>query len=278
MTRRGVIGGALIVVFLSLASLHAPFGAATAKTTDQSDLWWIPTESGWGIQFVQEETTIFATMFVYGPNGQPTWYVATMDHIGFATWTGKLYATTGPWFGTVPFDPNSVTVTPVGTMTLSAPFINQAVLTYSVNGVQVLKQLQRQTLVFQNFTGQYAGMLSFQGTGLACDLSRNTNATPVNVQITHNTQAITIVTQTDADSCTFPGTYTQAGHFGHVSGGYVCASGDSGTFAIFEMAVSWYDFRARTVLNSNTGCTLKGYIAATAASAVAPSPREERGD
>jgi hypothetical protein len=260
MTRHGVIGGALIVLFLNLASLHDPFGAATAKTTDQSDLWWIPTESGWGIQFVEEETTIFATMFVYGPDEQPTWYVATLTYQGSLVWAGTLYATSGPWFGTVPFDPNTVTVTAVGTMSLSAPFINQATLIYIVNGVQVVKQIQRQTLVFQNFTGQYAGMLSLQGTGLACDPSRNTNAAPVNVQITHNAQAITIVTQTASDSCTFPGTYTQGGHFGHVSGGYVCASGDSGTFTIIEMAVSFYDFRARTVLNSNSGCTLKGYI------------------
>jgi hypothetical protein len=260
MTRRGVIGGALIVLFLHLATLHEPFGGAIAKTTDQSDLWWIPTESGWGIQFVQEETTIFATMFVYGPDGKPTWYVATLTYQGSLVWAGTLYATTGPWFGTVPFDPNAVMATAVGTMTLSAPFVNQAALIYTVNGIQVIKQIQRQSLVFLNFTGQYAGTLSLQGTGLACDPSRNTNATPANVQITHNTQAITIVTQTNADTCTFPGTYTQGGHFGRVSGGYVCASGDSGTFTIFEMAVSWYDFRGRTLLNSNSGCTLKGYI------------------
>lgn len=261
MTRHGVIGGALIVIFLSLASLHGPFGAATAKTTDQSDLWWIPTESGWGIQFVEEETTIFATMFVYGPDNKPTWYVATLTFDqGNFLWTGTLYATTGPWFGTVPFDPNAVTGTAVGTMTVSAPFVNQDVLTYTVNGVQVIKQIQRQTLVFQNFTGQYAGTLSLQGTGLACDRSRNTNAASVNVQITHNAQAITIVTQTPSDSCTFPGTYTQGGHFGFASGAYLCTSGDSGTFSFPEMAVSQYDFRARTRLNSNTGCTLKGYI------------------
>jgi hypothetical protein len=260
MTRHRVIGGALIVLFLNVASLHAPSGGAAAKTTDQSDLWWIPAESGWGIQFVEEETTIFATMFVYGPDGKPTWYVATMGYLGSFTWSGTLYATTGPWFGAVPFDPSTVTVTAVGNMTLSAPFINQAVLTYTVNGVPVVKQIQRQTLVFQNFSGQYAGTMSIQGTGLACDPSGNTNATPVSVQVTHNAEAITIATQTGTDSCTFSGTYTQGGHFGHVSGGYVCTSGDTGTFTFFEMAISWYDFRARTLVNSNTGCTLKGYL------------------
>src|SRR5438874_11791280 len=114
MEIRKVISRGTLMVLL-VASLGAAPNRASAKTTDQSDLWWIPTESGWGIQFVQEETTIFATMFVYGPDGNPTWYVATMDYVGFLTWTGKLYATTGPWFGTIPFNPNTVTVTAVGT-------------------------------------------------------------------------------------------------------------------------------------------------------------------
>jgi hypothetical protein len=71
---------------------------------------------------------------------------------------------------------------------------------------------------------------------------------------------MTVTTVTNADTCTFPGAYAQGGHFGHLSGAYTCASGDGGTFSLTEMAVSFYDFRARTLLNSNSGCTMKGYI------------------
>jgi hypothetical protein len=235
--------------------------AALAKTTDQSDLWWVPTESGWGIQFVQQETTIFATLFVYGPDGKPTWYAATLNHVGSLAWSGDLYTTTGPWFGTVPFDPATVTRTSVGTMSLSMPFINQGTLTYTVNGVAVVKQIQRQTLVTQSFSGAYTGTLSQQGSGLPpCNPARDTSGAPAAFQVTQNSAAMTVVAQTSADTCTFSGTYSQAGHFGRNAGTYNCTSGDSGTFTIFEMAVSFYDFRARTVLNSQTGCTLKGYI------------------
>jgi hypothetical protein len=62
-------------------------------------------ESGWGMQLVERGTIIFATLFVYDPSGAPTWYVATMPFISNNpnnVWTGDLYATTGPWFGTVP--------------------------------------------------------------------------------------------------------------------------------------------------------------------------------
>jgi hypothetical protein len=259
MKIRKAISRVTLMVLLA-ASLGGAPNPASAKTTDESDLWWIPTESGWGIQFVQEEDTIFATMFVYGPDGKPTWYVATLNYLGSLTWTGTLYATTGPWFGTVPFDPTSVVGTPIGTMNLSVPLVNQAMLTYTVSGVTVVKVIQRQTLVSLNFNGLYNGTLSQTGTGLTCNQGANTNAAPAGVQITQTGPTMTVTTQTNTDICTFSGSYTQGGHFGRVAGVYNCASGDSGTFTIFEMAVSFYDFRARTLLNSNSGCTIKGYI------------------
>ena len=167
MTRRGIIGGALVVLFLSFASLHGPFGAATGKTTDQSDLWWIPTESGWGIQFVQEETTIFATMFVYDANGNPTWYTATMEGAkpnGVLTFTGDLYATTGSWFGAVPYLPAKLTLAKVGTMTWQKSSGEPGTLTYSVNGVNVTKSLVRQPIRNDDYTGRYTVGLHFVAT------------------------------------------------------------------------------------------------------------------
>src|SRR5271163_405622 len=101
-------------VMLAAASIFASPGYATSFSTDQSDLWYIPAESGWGMQLVQRGSVIFATLFVYGPSGAPTWYTATMDFTSNLTWTGTLYATTGPYFATVPFDPALVELTPVG--------------------------------------------------------------------------------------------------------------------------------------------------------------------
>ncbi len=235
--------------------------ALASTTTDFSDLWWIPSESGWGIQLIQEELTIFATMFVYGGDSQPTWYTATLAYGGSNIWAGPLYATTGPWFGAKTFDPSKVTRTVVGTMQLSTPNIEPAALTYTVNGVPQVKVIQRQTLAIIDFGGTYVGTLIQQGSGLPpCNPTRDTPATPATFQISQQGQAMTIVAKTNADTCTLSGAYTQGGHFGSNVGGYSCTSGDSGTFAIFEMARSWYDFRARTIFNSQTGCTLKGYI------------------
>src|ERR1043166_810025 len=82
----------LAVSLLVALSLVRPTWA-TSFSNDQSDLWWNPDESGWGIQFVQRGSTIFATMFVYDANGNPTWYTATMEGAkpnGVLTFTGDL--------------------------------------------------------------------------------------------------------------------------------------------------------------------------------------------
>lgn len=235
--------------------------SAAAKTTDLSDLWWVPSESGWGIQFVQEETTLFATMFIYGPNGQPTWYTALLEENNPLQWSGALYATTGPWFGTVPFDPAQVTIGQVGTMSFNVLFVDLGTLTYSVNGVQVVKHIQRESLVNLNFNGTYDGALSQRGSGSpSCSPSANVSAVPATIQISQNGAAMSVVATTPGDICTVTGTYSQGGHFGRVDGSYTCTSGDSGTGHIYEMAVSWYDVRARTELDSATGCILKGYL------------------
>ncbi len=112
------IGFILAVLSLAVSGLAGP-ARATSFSNDQSDLWWNANENGWGVQFVQRGNTIFATMFVYDPAGNPTWYVAAMQGSrpnGILTFTGDLYTANGPWFGTVPYNPANATGTKVGTM------------------------------------------------------------------------------------------------------------------------------------------------------------------
>ena len=79
-------------------------------------LWWNPTESGWGIQFVQQANTIFATMFVYDAANSPVWYTATLTPAGANVFRGDLHVTRGPWFGGT-FSSSAVGYRVVGTMT-----------------------------------------------------------------------------------------------------------------------------------------------------------------
>src|SRR5450631_840817 len=107
----------IIAAFGLALALTTPAGA-TSFSPNHSDLWWNPAESGWGIQFVQQADVIFATMFVYDTNNNPTWYSATLNFGGGSTWNGTLVATNGPSFANPVFNPAQVSVHQVGTMTV----------------------------------------------------------------------------------------------------------------------------------------------------------------
>ncbi len=53
---------------------------AAARAQDYTDIWWNAggTESGWGVNFVQNENIVFATFYIYDVNRQPMWYSAAM--------------------------------------------------------------------------------------------------------------------------------------------------------------------------------------------------------
>src|SRR5206468_1198006 len=52
--------------------------ANLASATNYQGLWWNASESGWGINFAHQDSTIFATWFTFDGDGTPLWLVATM--------------------------------------------------------------------------------------------------------------------------------------------------------------------------------------------------------
>jgi hypothetical protein len=115
----------------------------TAPTTDYTDLWWNSNESGWGMAMTQQNQNIFLAWFVYDASGKPVWYVASNCAVSGNGCSGTVYSTTGPPLSTS-FNPQSVTVTPVGNISVSFTDANNAVLTYTVNGQSGTKNVTRQ--------------------------------------------------------------------------------------------------------------------------------------
>ena len=115
----------------------------TPTAVDYTDLWWNPSESGWGIAVTQQYGVMFLTWFVYDNSGKPTWYAATSCTVSGASCSGKLYRATGPAFGPA-FDALQVHAIEAGTVTLSFSDANHATLTYTVNGVAATKAIARQ--------------------------------------------------------------------------------------------------------------------------------------
>jgi hypothetical protein len=116
---------------------------------NNTDMWWDPNESGWGLSLIQHGSgIIFGAWFVYDSSGSPTWYV-----IPYGTWTspaieydGPIFRTTGTYFAISPFNAAAVTRNQVGTARImfDPTDSTKAGLIFTVDGVTVFKSLRRQ--------------------------------------------------------------------------------------------------------------------------------------
>jgi hypothetical protein len=114
-----------------------------ANVANYQDLWWNPAESGWGLNLVQQGTTVFATLFTYASSGRDLWIVGpALRRQPDASYVGAIYTTRGPAFNASPW--GAVQSLEVGTMTLWFSAGDRATLEYSYNGVTVTKSIERQ--------------------------------------------------------------------------------------------------------------------------------------
>jgi hypothetical protein len=141
----------VLIAMLALA-------AARADALEYTDVYFNPSEPGWGVFLVQSDTFQFMAFFIYGPDGKPTWYTAELTNDGAGNYTGTLYAITGTYFAN-PWQGYSYS--PAGTASLKPTDIYHATLTYTVNGVgTVTKAVQRQTLTPYVLSGDYSGSMA----------------------------------------------------------------------------------------------------------------------
>lgn len=255
------LGGLCVFV---LAFLVLTGGArATSANTDLSDIWFNPNEGGWGMQMVNTGTFVFATIYVYGQDGKPTWLTGQLTKTGAAqaTYNGPLYVTTGPYFGG-PFNPDAVAGRQVGTMTFVLTTVSAGQLNYSVDGVVVNETMQRQTLTFDNYTGRYIVAATQTTAGCANPVDNGSFSNALTINIAQTGQAMTMDTKyANGSSCAYSGTYSQLGRMGQTSGSYACTWGEVGTMTIFEMNNVPYMFTARMQSNSsNFGCNTAGEL------------------
>jgi hypothetical protein len=117
----------------------------SVPTNNVNDMWWIPSESGWGMSIIQHANgKLFSVWFTYGSDGKPTWYVIPGGAwVTPARWVGTMYRTTGPpLYGR--FDPAAVTVTMVGGASIEFSNSDAAVFQYAINGFGGTRNVRRQ--------------------------------------------------------------------------------------------------------------------------------------
>jgi hypothetical protein len=126
---------------IALAALLFP---SLSLAENYSDIWWNPSESGWGVTIADHETNLFAVWYTYDTDGAPLWFSVSGGTFNASrtTFTGDLYRSTGPSYAGN-FDPNAVVRTRVGTASFQFTPGGSATVTWNVGSVIVTKQIQR---------------------------------------------------------------------------------------------------------------------------------------
>jgi hypothetical protein len=239
--------------------------AQWALAADFTDIWWNPAESGWGVTLVENDPFIFATFFIYGSDGKPTWYTGQMNGDSNGNFTGLLYATTGPYFGAATYDPTLVSTTAVGNVSFQASAADQGTITYNVGAVRVTKHIQRQTLTHTFIGGHYRGGLS-SSLGGCTDTARNgTTDNFADVDVTQspsNQVQLNVQLQTGV-SCTLQGMLLQSGKiFAPATMTYSCSNGTNSTATVYETALTGQGIEGRWIANAGGGCTEDAHFSA----------------
>ena len=120
-----------------------PIPQTAPPAVDYTDLWWNPSQSGWGMAITHQFGSIFLAWYVYDASGKPFWYAASNCVVKGSGCTGTLYRTTGPPFGPS-FDTGQIKVFTVGSAILSFIDANTAALSYTVDGASSTKMVTRQ--------------------------------------------------------------------------------------------------------------------------------------
>ena len=228
--------------FIAAITLSLP-AAASTYSIDYSDLWGggqpNPTESGWGLNLIQQGDVIFATWFVYAQNGAPTWYSATLNPSGGSTtWTGQLiFVPSGPYFGGA--WTGTPATTTVGSATITFANANAGTLSYTVNGVPVNKSISRFSLRAANLAGNYIG-------GAVATCSSGTQILIFDdLTVSQNGAAVTMTVdffnaQAQRSLCTYSGTLNTQGRTGSITGTFSCSQGanNAGSFSITNLESS----------------------------------------
>ena len=257
---------------IAATALALPASASTL-TPHYTDLWYLPSESGWGVNIIQQYDTMFVTLFVYGNDNQPHWYVASAVRTVGASqtqFTGPLYSTVGnpP---TVPWSASAHTFSQVGTISFNFTDATSGTMTYTLGGSTVTKAITRQTWAGNILTGNYIGGLTAQGTNCRNGVNNGPILIFNELTINHSnffapTLRVDFTTGNGtAGICTFTGPYSQSGRLGSiVNGTWSCqipnvANPPAGTFSLTQIEANMNGMSGRFT-GQDQNCNYTGFF------------------
>ena len=255
---------AVAVALATLALAAFSTRPATAAPYDYTDFWWVPTESGWGVNFTQSDNFMFAALFVHDANNNPTWFTANMNWDGQSQFTGPLYLTHGTYYGRTwnPADNTGAVV--VGTATFIPSMSNnyQGTFIYSVSGVGTFtKTVTRFTITPILIAGNYVGGQSGSYSSCNSNASNRNYQDFFNAEVTQNGSSVTMRFTYQGGqnplTCTLAGTTIQNGSILRIpNAAYQCSDGLQTTASVTDLRATPLGFEGQFTANdAGDGCS-----------------------
>ncbi len=255
-----------------LLALFCAFAPAAQAKVDFTDIWQAEggMESGWGVNFAQTGDFIFATFYIYGPNGAPVWYTAQLSRTTGDIFSGPVYAVTGTWFGAadfVPVPPGNVVA--VGDATFAATNSHRGTLRYWIDTITVNKNIERFTTVGLAVADDYIGGVAGTNSG---ECPSGTGATFTQTMQFRVTQTMTNVVRIEFSGahstnvgqlmCAMQGNALQYGKTLYVPGAaYQCTNGLATIAEIESVRLLDDGIEAHWRANLGGSCVQRGRLA-----------------
>ncbi len=120
--------------------------APMASASNYTDLWWNPSESGWGINLIHQADIVAAAWYTYDSVGNPVWLIASPGKQADGSYTGRVFrASSGTPLlqinGTAAVQPGAMQ--DVGNVSLRFTDGEKATMSFTVDGVTQTKNIQR---------------------------------------------------------------------------------------------------------------------------------------
>jgi hypothetical protein len=119
-------------------------GTAEVAPPNLQGAWWGgATENGWGLSLIMHGNTLVAGWYLYGNDGQPTWYImpGCTWNASFTTCNGNVVEASGAWLGN--YSAATLNQTTVGTVTFSFTGATAGTMNWTVGNVGGQKSISR---------------------------------------------------------------------------------------------------------------------------------------
>jgi hypothetical protein len=115
-----------------------------ASASNHSDIWWNPSESGWGLHLIESSGRMFAAWYTYAADGQPMWVTSLLSRQADGRFVGTLNRPiSGTPFALINGPATSFPVPEVGSASLRFSDGEHASFAYTLDGVSQVKAIQR---------------------------------------------------------------------------------------------------------------------------------------